>query len=326
MTRARRRLGIAATLAGSALAFATVAAPAVADDPKAEAARSFVAGSQAYARGDFRAAARSFDEAHRLAPRAAAAYNAGLSWEGAGERSRAADDYTRALVASDLGAVERADATGRLRALERTLARLSLSSPPGTRLALDGVELQGSSTIAHVEPGKHELQATYADGRDETRSIVARAGGIETVKLGSVRDEDAPVAPSTDGSSSSDTASTDGHPGGETATSAPDRLPAWIAFGGAAVASGVAIGLFSAGIAARNDFVHGGSTDRALHDKALTLRTGTWVAWTIAGGLAVTGVVFYFTAPPGSAVNRGPSSASAALAVDGSGVTLHVPF
>ena len=112
--RSRRPSTALAIALGAALLGGNVAR---AEDPKAQAARDFRGGSEAYARHDYRTAARLFDEAYRVVPRGAAAYNAGLAWESAEEPARAADDYRRALEASDLGAAERADATGRLRAL-----------------------------------------------------------------------------------------------------------------------------------------------------------------------------------------------------------------
>src|ERR1019366_10943 len=113
--------------------------PAAAQDSGGTAGRAFQAGTQADARGDFRVAAASFDEAYRIAPRGAAAYNAGLSWEAAGEAARASDDYARALRAGDLGTVERADTTGRLRNLESNkVGRVSVFAPDDARVSLDG--------------------------------------------------------------------------------------------------------------------------------------------------------------------------------------------
>jgi hypothetical protein len=294
--------------------------PAGADDARADAARRFKAGSEAYARGDFPSAARAFDEAYRIAPRAAVAYNAGLSWESAGQRSRAADDYTRALEGSDLGAVERADATGRLRALERALARLTLSAPGATRLALDDVELPSANTVAHVEPGKHAVRATYPDGHEASRALVARAGVPEVVSIGDVQQDHAakPSAPD-DGAKLHPSDHEEAPPAPE-----PDRLPAWIAFGGAGAASIVAVAMYEVGASARNDFVNGGSTDASLHDKASTLRTATWVSWGIAGALGVTGLVLYLVPPSRGAAIRG--AADAAVSVDGRGVALRVTF
>lgn len=318
MARVRPGLVVAATLVAAAVA-ATAATGARADDRQAEAARRFQAGSEAYGRGDFRAAARSFDEAYRVAPRAAAVYNAGLSWESAGERTRAADDYTRALERSDLGTAERADATGRLRALERTLGRLTLSAPAGTTLTMDAVEVPPGSTVAHVEPGRHELHAAYADGREDTRTLNVRAGEAQAVRLGDAHAEETPAPPTGDGPKPPAGA----HDDTATATE-PNRIPAYIAFGGAVVSSIVAVACFETGLAARNDFENGGSHDPSLRDKAETLRTATWVSWGLAGTLAATGLVLYLLPPSRSAPSPAPSSA--AVIVGGRGIGLRVAF
>jgi hypothetical protein len=295
-----------------------------ADDPRAEAARSFRAGSEAYQRGDFRAAARAFDEAYRVAPRGPAAYNAGLSWEGAGELLRAADDYTQALEASDLGTAERADATGRLRALERTLARITVSSPPGTRLALDDVDEPAWRTTFHVEPGRHTLRAVLPGGREESRVVASRAGASEAMTFVDAKDAPAPVP---DDGSPARTASQGARPPHDeevVSRSTPERWPAWVAFGAAAVASGVAIGAYVEGVSARNEFVAKNDTDPALRDKALSLRTATWVSWGVAGACAAAGVVLYLLPPTSSAGSA--RSTGLSLAVGLHGVSIQAPF
>jgi hypothetical protein len=308
------------SMALAAALTATLATRGVqADDAKAEAARSFQAGSDAYLRKDFRGAGRAFDDAYRIVPRGAAAYNAGLAWESAGERSRAADDYTRALESTDVGAAERADATGRLRALGRTLGRLSLTSPNGTRLVLDDVDLPGSSASVHVEPGTHALRVEYPGGRGESRTVLVRAGGEQSVKLGEPPEGDRPPAPAVVAPSEpADRAHESAPP-----PSPPDRTPVWIALGGTVVASGVAIYLFEQGLTVRNEFVSGGSTDRSLRNQAETFRTMTWVAWSVAGGLAVTAAIFYFASSSTPATSR---ATAPSVAVGGQGVTLRLPF
>lgn len=306
-----------------ALAAALSTADARAEDPKTQAARSFHAGSDAYTRGDFRAAARAFDEAYRLVPRGAAAYNAGLAWESADDRRRAADDYTRALEASDLGSAERADATGRLRALETAFGRFTFSAPPGTRLVLDDVDLTGASTSVHVEPGKHALRVDYPGGKGEVRTLVARAGVEQAVKLGETATTETPaVEPPTE----STTAPGEDTPHPEhTASKAPNRTAMWLTLGGAGLSAGVAVILFELGLTARNEFAANGlDTNRSERDQAVAFRTAAWVAWSVAGGLAATGVVLYFTNPAPSSPSQ--KAAATTVALDPRGVTLRMPF
>ncbi len=322
MGRTTSRASRTSTAFAIVLAATLSTTDARAEDPKTQAARSFHAGSEAYTRGDFRAAARAFDEAYRLVPRGAAAYNAGLAWESADDRRRAADDYTRALEASDLGSAERADATGRLRALESAFGRFTFSAPPGTRLVLDDVDLTGASTSVHVEPGKHALRVDYPGGKGELRTLVARAGVEQAVKLGETTTTETPgVEPPTE----STTAPGEDTPHPEhTASKAPNRTAMWLTLGGAGLSAGVAVILFELGLTARNNFAAGGEADPSQRDQAVGFRTATWVAWSIAGGLAATGVVLYFTNPAPSSPSQ--KAAATTVALDPRGVTLRMPF
>jgi hypothetical protein len=321
---------LSALTAAVAVAATLWSAGARAEDPKAQAARSFHAGSEAYAHGEFPAAARAFDEAYRIAPRGAAAYNAGLAWERAQDRRRAADDYTRALEASDLGAAERADATGRLRALEGTLGQLTITAPAGTRLALDDAELPAGTTSAHVEPGPHVLRVDYPGGKGEVRTVVARAGVEQSLKLGEAATATASAEPVAGGPASEPAPATEEsappphHEPGAHASSSPDRTAVWLTFGGAAVSAGVAVTLYALGVTARNQFVSGGEMSSSEHSQAVGLRTGTWVAWSVAGALAVTGVVLYLASSEPSSTSQ--RAASPTVALDSRGVTVRVPF
>jgi hypothetical protein len=312
-----------------ATALAATLAPcaARADDARAQAARSFQAGSDAYQRKDFRGAGRAFDDAYRIAPRGAAAYNGGLAWESAGERMHAADDYTLALEASDLGAAERADATGRLRALERTLGRLSLTSPSGTRLVLDDVDLPGSSPSVHLEPGKHALRVEYPGGSGESRTVLVRAGAEQSVKLGTASEEEPAPPPPVDAPSEPAVREHKSTPPprreSAAAPSSPDRTPVWIALGGAVVVSGVAIALYERGLTVRNEFVNGGSIDPTLRSQATAYRAATWVAWTVAGGLAATAAIVYFTSSSTPTTSR---TTAPSVAFGAHGVTFRLFF
>jgi uncharacterized protein YijF (DUF1287 family) len=80
--------------------------------------------------------------------------------------------------------------------------------------------------------------------------------------------------------------------------------------------------LFELGLTARNEFAND-LTSRSLHNQAEALRAGTWIAWSVAGGLAATGVILYFTA---SSPAPSQGSAGASVALDARGVTLRVGF
>jgi tetratricopeptide (TPR) repeat protein len=290
--------------------------PAAAQDSGGTAGRAFQAGTQAYARGDFRVAAASFDEAYRIAPRGAAAYNAGLSWEAAGEAARASDDYARALRAGDLGTVERADTTGRLRNLESNkVGRVSVFAPDDARVSLDGRDVTDAGRGLHVTPGSHALSIEFGDGKQESRSVRVAAGEIVEIRRTGHGEAAAPPAPpESSGSTSSDARAP--------TAAASEHIPAFVAFGGGVVASVLAIYFYERGLSARNDFVATNDHDPSLHDQAETFRTLTWVSWSAAAICAGVGAVLYFTETPAS-----PSaSPGAALEVGPRGVSLRVGF
>src|SRR5687767_1017650 len=105
------------------------AASALAEDQKTLARERFAEASAAHARGDFREAARLFEEAHRLAPAAGAKFNAGIAWDQAGDLPRAADDYEIALEMGGLDQQDAAQASSRLSALKQQLGALSIEGP-----------------------------------------------------------------------------------------------------------------------------------------------------------------------------------------------------
>jgi hypothetical protein len=306
---ASRTLALCAVLAATGFTH-----PAPAQDAGGAASRAFQAGTQAYARGDFRVAAASFDEAYRIAPRGAAAYNAGLSWESAGEGARAADDYARALRAGDLGTVERADTTGRLKNLEHKLGRLTVFVPDDARVSLDDLDVTDAGRSLHVTPGSHSLRIEYGDGKNESRTVRVAAGEVVEVRPAG-HGEVAPPRPAPEPSGSTSSNSR--------APAAPmsDHIPAFVALGGGVVASVLAIYFYERGLSAVHQFEPSDS-DNSLHDQAETFRALTWVSWSAAAVCAGVGVYLYLTETPAS-----PSaSPGAALEVGPRGVTLHVGF
>jgi hypothetical protein len=152
------------------------ARPAAAADPDAAAVREFHEGQQAYARGDFRAAAQRFEAAFRDDPRGAIVFNAGLSWQAAGEPARAADDYAFALATTDLPAENAADARTRLGALEKSLGRIDVTSPQGSRVSVAQADRLPPPAHVHVAPGRYTVTVLLADDSSRQRSVSVRAG------------------------------------------------------------------------------------------------------------------------------------------------------
>jgi hypothetical protein len=324
-----RRVFFAAWL----VAVASLPLPARAQDATEQAARSFRAGAEAYAHGDFAAAARDFEAAYRIAPRAAAVYNAGLSWEGAGELARAADDYATALGSPDVRADQRSDAAARLRALEAKLARLVVTGPPDAHVSVDGAPDASLPLSVHLAPGRHALHASYGTGRGESRAFEASAGEEVGVRLNEPPEAQTPPPPPA-------TPVPAPAPGPAVAPTpsptrahhprAPERVDdsgastrrslAWVSLGGAVIASGAAILFYENGLSALDRFNSGGDHDGSLRDQAVTMRTLAQVSWRVAGALAATAFVLYLTSMP-------PSSAGAAsLQVGPRSVDLRVRF
>jgi tetratricopeptide (TPR) repeat protein len=314
--RRRDRIALALVFVGAV----TVARPALAQEGSA-AARSFQTGSQAYARGEFRAAAAAFDQAYGIAPRGAAAYNGGLAWEAAGELVRAADDYARALRTADLGTAERADATGRLKALESRVGRLSVFAPDDAQITVDGAEVTDRARGLHVTPGAHAIRVHYENGHVESRSVRVGAGELMEVRL-EPHDSPAAAPEPTPSPAPSPSPEPRAHASGEPTETSTQKWLAYVALGGAVVASGVAIATYESGVSALDEYNSGHDTSASLRSQAESMRTATWVSWGFAGALAATGVVLYLTAPSSSSA----STPSAALELLPAGIRLRVGF
>jgi hypothetical protein len=302
-----------AAIAATTLCLATAASgSALADGSTEQAARLFRAGSESYARHDFREAARQFESAYRSAPRGAAIYDAGLAWEQAGEIARAADDFASAIGNADTSSQQRSDATARLKALEARLARLVVTGPADARVTVDDGSESSLPLGVHLAPGTHALFAKYAGGRTESRDIEAGAGGEVVVRLTAPGDAASDQEPPT-------------RPPRETASPAPDdggastrRTLAWVSAGGAGVASVVAVVFYVQGHNALQQLVNGGDIDAGLRDQALTDRTVSQVLAGFAVALAATSVVLFLT-------SSGSSSATS-LRVGPTGAALRVTF
>jgi len=176
-------LALAALFLGWPLGVARADAPAVsAPDPEARAAakREFTAGDQAYARGDFAAAAAHFEAAYGLAPHPAALLNAAQAWEGAKGFARAATLYARYLAEAPSDAAARGTATASLKQVATKVAELDLTAAGLTDLAVDGRPAE--ATVVYVEPGHHFVYARKGD-RVVRSDVDVVAGSVTPVTL-----------------------------------------------------------------------------------------------------------------------------------------------
>jgi hypothetical protein len=280
MIRIVRLVAFAALLATS------IPAAAQEDNDVIVAAETFRAGEQAYARGDYEVAARSFEVSHRLAPHPNAIYNAALAWLAAEKRAAAADAFATALAMDGLTPEQRADAEAKLAEVSRTLTLVQIIGPEGTQVTLGHAEKRVTPASIHVVAGHHDLAIVYPDGRSEKRGIDALGDGKE-LAIELAIEPPAPVPA----------------PRPKRGVPLPEPEPVedegvggtWIAgfalAGLGVVGAAVAIGVGAAALGARDTFDESGHTDADAHDRAASLRTGANVAWALAGAAGVTGVI-----------------------------------
>jgi tetratricopeptide (TPR) repeat protein len=297
----RRSIFLAACIGAAVVAVAPMTLAGDRDDAAAEV---FRAGSKAYARGEYRAAALAFEAAFREVPHAASAYNAARAWERAGDPARAADLYRAALDVPRLTDEEQADATARVAALEPGLGVLWISA--GAVVSVAHVSRARAPLRVHLPPGEHEVRLELPDGREERRRV--RVAGGERVRL-------TPAPPAHRAA-----AAQPGKGPVRTASAPPaDDSPApglaiagWVTLVGAAALAGTAVALGVMALDARDEFDDSGWTDQSLYDEASTLRTWTNVAWVGSGvlGLAGGGLLVASWRSARTSVGVGPGAGS----------------
>ena len=311
MRRARAIASIVACACACAIGVAQPAA-VCAQDPERQAAESFERGTTAYQRGDYRGAAEQFEQALRLAPRAATAYSAALAWEAAGERGRAADAFETALAQPGLSVSETADAQARLAALNRVLGVVAVTAPIGG--TVDAAHASGIAIPVriHAAPGPLVVTVVAAGGARTTRTVDVVAG--RTVTVAGDAPAPAPVksVPPAASPASKPRTAPPGRPiavegGAEEQPPAAGTVIGAVLIGAGAIGGGVAIVLGLKAVSTRDEFAAGGYTDAGLHDDAIALRTATNVAWAGAGALVAGGTVLLIA----SLVRSGPPPSSA---------------
>jgi tetratricopeptide (TPR) repeat protein len=262
-------------------------------EPDAQASEFFRAGEAAYARGDFPAAARAFEEAHRRAPHAATLYNAGLAWQWADQVARAADGYEAALRLEGLSPQQRRDATERLAVLETRLGHIRVLAPSDAGLvSVAHVERAPAPLTVHASPGQHEVRFFRPHGVVESTAVTIAAGATgEVVFARAVEPAAAPPA--------------------EAMASGPGRRWAWVALGTSVVGmGGAAVYTGLKALDARDEYNASARTDVAAYDRATTMRSLTNILWAGTALVAATGAFFLLSSPgaPASA-SLTPSSA-----------------
>lgn len=209
MRRSHHRGVAGAVLAGALLATflprARADAPpapsstALADDDRVAAARSFSAGEEAFAKGDFLRAAALFEEAYARAPHDSSLWNAARSWHRAGELDRAANRYAHFLRDAPATAPDRDAATKALTEIAAKLGRFEVHAPGVTDVRVDGASARLPGVF--VYPGAHVISGRVGD-RAISRTERVEIGGVTSVVLMLDAPPSSSAAPSASPSSS----------------------------------------------------------------------------------------------------------------------------
>jgi hypothetical protein len=284
-------------LLNAALALWLLATPLHAQDDPQAARQWFELAQKAYQRGDYRVAAEAFETAHAKAPHGGASFAAGLAWDKAGERGRAADALSAALSSGELPNDKRAVARTRLAALTSELARLELQPTGGILISVAHVADARTARTVHVEPGKHTASAVWPDGHRARTRVLVEAGDVFPVRF--ERPRSTAVGPSPAPTVREEQAQ---------ASAGPTPL-AWVALGGAGLLTVTGTALTLRGLEKRDDFEADGSVNEADRDAAIELRTWAQISFVGAAALAATGVVLWLGADGSSANARKPASA-----------------
>lgn len=245
---------------------------------RAKAGALYHAGEAAFAKGDFRGAAASFEAAFKEDPRGASVYNAAHSWEGANELAHAAEDFDAALKAGDLSAELTKTAQEHLTALDQKLGRVHLEGASGTTVQV--AQLDGATLPAdvRVQPGHYTIHAKTSAGVTFDRDIDVAAGAQLRIE---VSPPPPPVAPPPPVEAAP-------RPG-MTGIVGKATLPIGIAFSGACVVlAATTIGLGLATVSASDDYQASGYHSQDLHDQAVSLRL--WTNVTLVGAV-ITGAL-----------------------------------
>ncbi len=224
-------------------------------------------------------------------------YNAGLSWQEAGDAPRAADAFALAISTGGLSAEQQSDAEQRLATTSATLGVLSVKAPEGSRVSVGHARDIAAPARIHLAPGAYVVHIERKDGSPVERQVQLRATRQTHVSvlaapkqhLDSGKPHSPPPAPSS-------------------SVAADDGTRAVIGYSlvGASVAlSAAAIVLGLDALESRDQFEDSGRIDRDAHARAGRLRVWTNLAWAGAALTGGAGVYLLVTQPAPAAGGRG---------------------
>lgn len=278
-------LGVALSGASAALADSNA-------DKMAEARHLYSEAKKAFGDHKYKEAALGFEAASKLHPAGVALYTAAQAWELAGNSTRAADAYARALTTPKLSDSQTARAKSRLAALEKKLGTLDVKGPGTTTAQLeDRIELP-LPAVLHGKPGEHTLTLETKDGMTEQRKVTLVAGKhteVDSEAKPETDEQSSETAPPETKKKKVELAPPAKHPVGEdSGGSSALETVGWIATGAgvAAVGGGVLLGLSAKDAASTYD----ATPSQATYDHAMGLQTKTNVMLIAGGVVAAAGV------------------------------------
>jgi len=264
----------------AALAAALVLTLAAGARGDREAAKQlFRAGRAAYERGDYRAAAASFEQAARSEPHGQAWYAAGDAWANAGVADRAVYAFEQAvalggLPPGDLRKVERRTAV-----LVKKLGVVEIRGPAGTVVAVGHVARAELPARIHLRPGEHSIRLI-----EPAHAATSRVAQVEVGETALVTFEVAPLPSPEPADPTPEPAPPPPVPPVEEEPTAATGVAGWVLVGLGVPTAAVAAVITTVALDARDEW-EADRRDTELRDRAETLRTVTGVTWVAAGVL-----------------------------------------
>ncbi|MDX2055643.1 MAG: hypothetical protein SFV15_24790 [Polyangiaceae bacterium] len=264
--------------------------------------------AEAHERGAHAEAARLFEEAYRLAPRAQALFNAAVAWQEANEPERAANNFETALAVGGLEEPNLDQARSRLEVLKRTLGYLLVPEPVGGQLSVGHLERVSIPVRTHLGAGTYLVRIVYPNGATLSKQIKLAAGEAQTLNLPSTSPttnaEASPTnAPAPSPQPTSHNAQKAAPMAAFTAprpeqprTDSNRQFWGWFGVGTGAVLAGGAVVLGVKFLQANQAWDDSGNRDKGKESQAHSLRLFTNLAW--AGAAASTGTGLLLLSSP----------------------------
>jgi len=270
------------------------AANAAAEDSTEAAKELFNDGEKAFSEERFEDAARLFEEADKEAPHASVIYNAAVSWDQAGQLTRAADAYMIALARGGLNERDALDAESRLDSLSRQLAFVQIVKPVGGLASVAHKQREPIPTRFYLSPGDYQILLETASGATSETPITAGRGETLRIELST------PAPPADRQPDVTPPPPPPVRPAEPKTDRSTQEVLGWVGVGLGVVATGTALYLGTRVLAEKDtyeDSSQSPQTRNTARESFLSLRTGTNVAWGSAAVLGGVGMALLLTSP-----------------------------